>query len=161
MPLGPWLTWIERSPLAVVLREHPWLYPGVEVAHILGFVILVGAAAMFDVRLLGLSRTISVQALAQHLLPWARAGLGLAAPTGVLLFVSDATTLAANPAFQVKLVLIALAILNTVVFHRWTGRSMASWDVAQPTPLGAKLAAVVSLLLWAGVVTGGRLIAYV
>src|SRR5918999_5476260 len=159
MPLGPWLAWIERSSLAVALREHPWLYPGVEVGHILGFVILVGAAAMFDLRLLGLSRGISVQALAHHLLPWARAGLGLAAPTGILLFISDATTIAYNPAFQIKLVLIALAILNTVVFHRWTARSMAAWDVAQPTPLGAKLAAIISLVLWAGVVTGGRLIA--
>jgi hypothetical protein len=161
MPLGPWLTWIERSPLAVSLREHPWLYPGVEVGHILGFVVLVGAAAMFDLRLLGLSRSISVGALAHHLLPWARAGLALAAPTGVLLFITDATTLATNPAFQLKLVLIVLAILNTVVFHRWTARSMAAWDVARPTPLGAKLAAIVSLVLWAGVVAGGRLIAYV
>ena len=161
MPLGPWLASIERSPLAVVLREDPWLYPGIEVCHILGFVILVGAAAMFDLRLLGLSRAISVRALAGHLLPWARAGLAVAAPTGLLLFISDATALAANPAFQVKLVLIVLAILNTVVFHRRTARSLASWDVARPTPLGAKLAAVVSLVLWAGAVVGGRLIAYV
>jgi hypothetical protein len=161
MPLGPWLVWIERSPLGVVLREHPWLYPGVEVGHILGFSILVGAAAMFDLRLLGLSRSFSVGALAHHLLPWARAGLGIAAPTGVLLFISDATALAANPAFQLKLVLIVLAIVNTMVFHRWTAPSMAAWDVARPTPLGAKLAAVASLVLWAGVVAGGRLIAYV
>ena len=161
MPLDPWLRWIERSPLATVLREDPWLYPGVEVCHILGFVILVGAAAMFDLRLLGLSRAISVQALAGHLLPWARVGLGLAAPTGLLLFISDATALAANPAFQVKLILIALAILNTVAFHRWTARSLASWDVARPTPIGAKLAALVSLVLWAGAIVGGRLIAYV
>ena len=161
MPLDSWLRWIERSPLATTLREDPWLYPGVEVCHILGFVILVGAAAMFDLRLLGLSRAISVQALAGHLLPWARVGLGLAAPTGLLLFISDATTLAANPAFQVKLVLIALAILNTVVFHRWTARSLSSWDVAQPTPLGAKLAAIASLVLWTGAIVGGRLIAYV
>jgi hypothetical protein len=161
MPLGPWLTWIERSPVAVALREHPWLYPGVEVCHILGFVILVGAAAMFDLRLLGLSHAISVQALAHHLLPWARAGLALAAPTGLLLFISDAAALAANPAFQLKLVLIALAILNTMVFHRWTVRSLASWDVGGSTPLGAKLAAIVSLVLWTGAIVGGRLIAYV
>lgn len=161
MPLGSLLDWIERSPLAVVLREDPWLYPAVEVAHILGFVLLVGAAAMFDLRLLGLSRTIPVGALARHLLPWARTGLALAAPTGLLLFVTDATTLAANPALQIKLVLIVLAILNTVVFHHWIARSLPSWDVGHPTPLGAKLAAVVSLVLWGGVVAGGRLIAYV
>ena len=91
----------------------------------------------------------------------ARAGLALAAPTGLLLFISDAVTLAANPAFQLKLIVIALAILNTVVFHRWTARSLPSWDVAEPTPIGAKLAAIVSLVLWTGAVVGGRLIAYV
>ena len=161
MLLGPLLTWIERSPPGVVLRESAWLYPMVEICHILGCVVLVGAAAMFDVRLLGLSSAVSVQALARHLLPWARAGLALAAPTGALLFISDATSLAVNPAFQLKLVLIALAILNTLVFHRWTGRSMTSWDLGRPTPVGAKVAGLVSLLLWSGVVIGGRLIAYV
>jgi hypothetical protein len=159
--LGPWLSWIERSALGVALREHPWFYPGVEICHILGFVVLVGAAVIFDLRLLGLSRAISVQALAQHVLPWARGGLALAAMTGVLLFISDATTIAYNPAFQLKLVVIVLAILNTVVFHRWTGRGMAAWDTAGPTPLGAKLAAVVSLVLWTTAVAAGRLIAYV
>ena len=87
---------------------------------------LIGTAAMFDLRLLGVSRGISVSALAGHLLPWARAGLGLAAPTGVLLFITDAATIATNPAFQLKLVLIVVAVLNTVVFHRWTARSMAA-----------------------------------
>jgi hypothetical protein len=159
--LAPWLALIERSALATALREDPWLYPGVEILHILGFAILIGAATMFDLRLLGWSKTVSVQALAGHLLPWARAGLGLAAPTGVLLFIADAGALAGNPAFQLKLVLIVLAILNTVVFHRWTARSIGTWDVGQPTPLGAKLAGIVSLVLWASVVAGGRLIAYV
>jgi hypothetical protein len=104
---------------------------------------------------------VSVQALAGHLLPFARLGLGVAAPTGILLFISDATALSGNPAFRIKLVLIALAILNTVIFHRWTARSMSAWDIGQPTPLGAKLAGLVSLVLWIAVVAGGRLIAYV
>lgn len=158
---GSWLVWLERSLLGTSIRESPWLYPGVEIAHILGFAVLVGAAVLFDLRLLGLSREIPVRALAGHLLPWARVGLGVAAPTGVLLFISDATALAGNPAFQIKLGLIVLAILNTVVFHRWTARSIGAWDVGQPTPLAAKLAGLVSMVLWIGVVAGGRLIAYV
>ena len=159
--LGPWLAWLERTPLALLLREHPWLYPLVEIGHILGFVVLVGAAAMFDMRLLGVSPGLSVRALAGHLLPWARGGLALAAPSGVLLFLTDAAAIATNPAFQVKMGLIVLAILNTVVFHRRTARSIDAWDTGRPTPLGAKAAAVCSLVLWAGVVAGGRLIAYV
>lgn len=147
--------------LGTALRESVWLYPSVEIVHIVSFAVLIGAAVLFDLRLLGLSRGISVRALAGHLLPFARLGLGVAAPTGILLFIADATALAGNPAFRIKLALIALAILNTVIFHRWTARSMSAWDIGQPTPLGAKVAGLVSLVLWTAVVASGRLIAYV
>ena len=52
-----------------------------------------------------------------------RAGLLVAAPTGVMLFMTDATQVAANPAFRLKLVLIAAAVLNAAAFHRcvWFG----------------------------------------
>ncbi len=155
-----WLPWLERTTIAVAMRESTWLYPTVEIAHILGFVVLVGAAAMFDLRLLGLTRALPVTAMARHLLPWARLGLALAAPTGVLLFIAEATTTAANPAFQMKLTLIALAILNTLVFHRWAFKSVKHWDRETATPSSAKAAAVISLTLWATVIACGRLIAY-
>jgi hypothetical protein len=156
-----WLRWLEGSAVATAVREWPWLYPAVETAHILGFVVLVGAAAMFDLRLLGLSRRVSVGALARHVLPWARGGLAVAAPTGALLFVSDATATAANPAFLLKLTLIGAALLNVAVFHRWTFRSAESWDRDSPPPAGARLAGGLSLLLWTAVIASGRLIAYV
>ncbi len=156
-----WLAWLERSALALAIRESAWLYPAVETTHILAFVVLVGAAAMWDLRLLGLSRSLPVTLMARHLLPWARGGLLLAAPTGALLFASDATTIAANPAFQVKLVLIAGAILNAAAFHRWTYRSVPTWDQGVASPLAAKLAGAISLCLWTSVIACGRLIAYV
>ena len=65
-PLGA----IEGLPVAQAMRHWLWLYPAVEIAHILGFVLLVGSIAMFDLRLLGLSKSIPVPALARHLLPW-------------------------------------------------------------------------------------------
>ena len=156
-----WLAWLESTAVAVAMRESVWLYPAVETAHILGFVVLVGSAAMFDLRLLGLSRAIPVTALARHLLPWARAGLGLAFPTGLLLFISEATTTAANPAFQVKLALIAAAVLNAGVFHRWAFKSVKYWDRDAATPPAAKAAAIISLASWTTAIACGRLIAYV
>ena len=143
------------------MREWTWLYPAVETTHILAFVVLVGSAAMWDLRLLGLSRGVPVTALERHLLPWARAGLLLAAPTGALMFASDATELVANPAFRLKLVLIAAAILNAAAFHRWTYRSVRTWDQGVGSPLAARLAGAVSLCLWTSVIACGRLIAYV
>ena len=55
-PVGPaFLVYLETSGLATLMRQSQWLYPIVEIAHILGFVTLVGSVAMFDLRLLGLS----------------------------------------------------------------------------------------------------------
>ena len=162
LPAGAaWLPWLESTAVAVAMRESVWLYPAVETAHILGFVVLVGAAAMFDLRLLGLSRAVPVTGMARHLLPWARLGLALAAPTGLLMFMTEATTTASNPAFQLKLALIGAAILNAGVFHRWAFKSVQYWDRDAPTPPAAKAAGAISLALWTTVIACGRLIAYV
>jgi hypothetical protein len=44
-PVGPaWLVWLETSRLAAEMRQSLWLYPIVEIVHILGLAILVGWA---------------------------------------------------------------------------------------------------------------------
>lgn len=156
-----WLEVMEQSGVATAMREATWLFPAAEVVHILGFVLLVGAAVVFDLRLLGLSRGVSVAALAGHVLPWSRAGLLLAAVTGVLMFVSDASATAANPAFRLKLLLIASAGLNAWAFHRGPFRTVGAWDRGVRAPVAAHLAGALSLGLWTATITAGRLIAYV
>ena len=155
-----WLAWLESSGLAHAMRQWLWLYPAVEIAHIAGIALLVGAAAMFDLRLLGLSRGVPVAALARHLLPWARAGLGLMALTGALMFTAHATEFGASPVFRIKLALIAAGCLNAAIFHRWPFRAVTGWDVATATPPAAKAAAVASLVLWTSTIACGRLLAY-
>src|SRR5207237_4669768 len=122
-----WFVWLWTSSVAVAMRQWTWLYPAVEIAHIVGFVTLVGAALMFDTRLLGRSRPLAVSALERHLLPWARGSLLLVLPTGVLMFAAHATEMAANPALRLKLVLLLAAFLNAGVFHRWPFRTVGDW----------------------------------
>jgi hypothetical protein len=160
-PSGPaWLVWLETSGLAVAMRQWAWLYPIVEIVHIVGFVILVGSAFMFDARLLGWSRALPVSALERHLLVWARGSLLLIVPSGAMMFVAHATEMAENPAFRLKLILIAAAFVNAAVFHRWPFRTVGDWDTEVAGPGGARTAAVLSLALWTGVIACGRLIAY-
>jgi hypothetical protein len=160
-PTGPaWAVWLETSGVAVAMRQWLWLYPAVEVVHIVGFVVLVGAAFMFDLRLLGLSRALPVSGLADHLLRWARLALLLVIPSGTLMFVAHAGEMVTNPAFRLKLLLIAAAFLNAGLFHRWPFRAVGDWDTEVPAPWPARLAGVLSLGLWTGVVTCGRLLAY-
>jgi hypothetical protein len=160
-PSGPAvLVWLETSALAVAMRQWAWLYPIVEILHILGFVVLVGAAFMFDLRLLGLSRPLPVSGLARHLLRWARASVLVIVPSGLMMFAAHATEFLDNPAFRLKLILLAAAGLNAAIFHRVPFRSVHDWDTEALVPTAARMAAVLSLLLWTGVISCGRLIAY-
>ena len=155
-----WLVWIETSALASAMRGSLWLYPIVEIVHIVGFVVLVGAAVMFDLRLLGVSPALPASLMARHHLPWARTALLLVVPSGLLMFAAHATEFAANPAFRLKLILLGLAGLNALAFHRGAFRSVAVWESHAAIPAAARAAAVVSLGLWIGVIAAGRLLAY-
>jgi hypothetical protein len=160
-PSGPaWLVWLELTGLGEAMRKSAWMYPIVEIVHILGFVILVGAAVMFDLRVLGLGRGLAVTALARHLLRWSWVGLALVVPAGIMMFTAHATEFATNPAFLLKLALLAMAAANVAFFHTVPYRSVRGWDVAGEAPGAARAAAALSIVVWIAVITCGRLIAY-
>ena len=161
-PAGPGVIGaLERSPLAAAMRGDMWLYPIVEIFHIAGFIVLVGSVVMFDLRVLGLSRGISVRALARHLLPWSAGALIVIVPTGLMMFSAHASEFVDNGAFVLKLTLISLALTNAAAFHAGVFRSAIKWDTTIHCPPAAKAHALASLALWIGVVSCGRLIAYV
>lgn len=122
-------------------------------------VVLVGAAVMFDMRVLGLGRGLAVTALARHLLRWSWAGLAPVVPAG-LMFAAHATEFAANPAFQLKLTLLSIAAANVAFFHLGPYRTVSAWDGAGEAPGAARAAAALSIAVWIGVITCRRLIAY-
>jgi len=143
---------LEASAVAEAIRRSLWAYPALETVHITSFGILIGSLLVFELRLFGLERSIHPVQLARLALGTSVAGFAGAALSGLLLFASAAVELAAHPAFRVKLVLILIAGVNAIVFHARGG--VRRQDAA------ARLQAAASLLLWLGVLTAGRLIAY-
>jgi hypothetical protein len=154
------LAWIEQWPIAVAMRQELWLYPAVEILHILGIVALVGSVAMLDLRLLGLSRALPVRQLARHVLPWTWGALLVIVPTGALMFTAHAGDFIANRAFALKLTLIFAAGVNAAAFHLGPFRSVAQWDDGVAPPPAARIHAALSLIIWTGVIACGRLLAY-
>jgi hypothetical protein len=151
--------WLEYSHLAVFIRRSPLLFPVIEILHIIGFIFLVGSAFLFDLRLLGVARKLSVQDVANYVLPWSRRSLVIVVPSGLLLFISQAKALSTNGIFGLKLILILIALCNAGIFHRFTFPSVSEWPFSE-TPAAAKAAAIISLFVWTCVITCGRLIAY-
>ena len=151
---------VEAPPIAKAMREWLWLYPIVEVVHIVGFVVLVGSVLMFDLRILGLSKQVSVRALARHLLPWSWGALVLIVPTGFLMFTAHAGDFLSNRAFQLKMALLMTAGINAIAFHTGPYQTVKDWDVGVRAPLVAQASVAASIVLWLGVITCGRLLAY-
>jgi hypothetical protein len=155
-PLGA----LEASPLAQAMRHWLWLYPAVEIVHLVGIALLVGSVAMFDLRLLGFSKTIPVPALARHLLPWTLGALLLVIPSGLMMFSAHAGDFVANPVFLLKMGLLIAAGVNAAAFHMGGYARSAHQEHDLPAPASARLHASASLALWIAVIACGRLLAY-
>lgn len=148
-------------PLTAVMKSSTWLFPLVETVHIWGFVTLVGSVAMFDLRVLGLAREISVRALARFLLPISIGAAVIVIPSGVLLFATQPDEMLANRVFMLKLGLIFLSGCNAVAFHVGPFTTVADWDTRKTAPPMARAMTAMSIVLWLSVMLCGRMLAYV
>ena len=161
MSLLHFCQWLEQTPGSIALHESLWMYPLVESMHVLTLCLFVGTAIMLDLRLLGatMQRTPVTEVVAQ-LFPWTVAGFGLMVSSGAMLFYAIPVKTYLNIFFRIKLLMLLLAGLNAWVFHATVYRRVAQWDLDAVIPRGAKIAAGLSVALWAGIVFAGRMIAY-
>jgi hypothetical protein len=155
---------LEASGLGQAMRQWLWLYPAVEIVHIVGIGLLFGSIVVFDLRLLGLARDIPVKRLARHVLPWSAGSFLLIVPSGLLMFIAHASEFIDSEVFVIKMLLIMAAGVNAGLFHTITFRTADVWDSEEmrklPPPPSARLAGGVSLLIWISVIACGRLLAY-
>jgi len=149
-----WLAWLEHSDVGHLARHSAWLFMVVNVLHVLGAALVVGAIAVFDLTVMfDRKRAAETGRIA---IPLAAIGLLIQIPTGVTLLAVEARALGVNPAFYAKMAFIALGIVNLAVFHARFGSAMGHL----PLPPSAQPFAVVSLTAWALVLIAGRMIAY-
>lgn len=151
---------LEGFAIARAMRDMEWLYPATEIAHILGFVVLVGSTVAFDLRVLGLTKSIPVRALSRHLLPWSLASLFVIVPTGLMMFAANADDLLDNGPFKLKMGLLLAAGMNAAMFRTGPYQTVKSWDTNATAPILARASVALSIALWIGVIACGRLIAY-
>jgi hypothetical protein len=153
--------WIYYSVLGTSIRESIWVFPIIETIHVLGITLLVGTVALLDLRLLGvLLKREPVSYVARRVLPLTWMGFAVMFVSGFLLFSAEAANSYGNPAFRIKLVLLALVGLNPLIFHLTIFRSVTAWNHLVVTPVRARLAGLFSLTLWGGIICSGRAIAY-
>lgn len=123
--------------------------------------MLVGTAVIVDLRLMGLTlRRVPASEVLSRIVPWTAAGFLMMIASGTLLFYADPVVKYQNLFFRLKMMTLALAVVNAWVFHRTVYRKVRTWDMDPVPPKGARLAGGLSLALWAVLITLGRMIPY-
>lgn len=152
---------LEALAISDYVRSATWAYPILETFHMFGLGLVFGGMFVFDLRLLGIHRELSLVSLAHHILPWVWIGFVINVISGILLFFSDAVTFGLNLAFQLKIALLCLTGLLVFWFQRQVFPHLKDWDRGDLPPKSARMLAVTSILMWLAIITAGRMIAYV
>ena len=161
MSLLPFCEWLASTSGSIALHESLFMYPLIESVHVLTLCLFVGMTMILDLRLTGLAlRRVPVADVVLRLQPLMLAGFVVMVASGVLLFYAIPVRSYQNIFFRVKVVFLIMAGLNALAFHRGIFRSVGHWGNATQPPKRARFAGTASLVLWAGVIVTGRMIAY-
>lgn len=161
MSLEAFFTWMGDTPWSIALHESQYVWPFTESVHVLTLALFAGSAMLLDLRLLGVGFTqFPITFFTGRLLPWTRSAFAVMVTTGLALFYAQPLTYYHSVFFRLKVILLVVAGVNVLVFHTRTQRTIAAWDTVTPPPRAARIAAIVSLAAWAGVIVSGRLVAY-
>jgi Family of unknown function (DUF6644) len=150
--------WALHSSFGHGVSDSVWLFPAIEICHLLGLAVLGGTVLVLNLRLMNLRfPNEPVAELARDVQPLMVGSIAVMLISGFFLFSSEAVKMYDNVAFHYKMVFLLLAIVYTFTIYRKVvmspeGRVSLPWRVS---------VALISLALWAGVGLAGRAIGYV
>ena len=152
---------LQHSAFSEWMRGSLKALPIIESVHVMAVAVVFGTILLVDLRLMGLRDTNRpFTRVLRELVRWTCLGFGVAVVTGALLFIPNAQTYARNTAFFLKFGALLLAGVNMAVFEFTTLRRVAEWDTAVPSPRAARVAGLLSVLIWTCVIVFGRWIGF-
>jgi hypothetical protein len=157
MSLISFATVLQNTSLGQLLRQaSPATVLAIQIAHVLGLILLLTALLLVNLRLLGWGLRRQPLADVVDATRWAmRTGLLLTICSGSALYLSAPVSYIANVAFVPKMLLLLTALLVQATLYR---RVTAT---PSPSPLLARSTAALSLALWFSVGFAGRAIGFV
>lgn len=146
---------------SVALHESFYMYGWIESLHVITLTVSLGMLIVIDLRMLGLwLKDVPASKIAERLDRPMLIGFAIMVVTGVLLYVGIPIRTTQSLWFRIKVILLVAAFINAWLFRKHMQASVGTWDAAPVPPRRTRIAAALSLTLWASVVTCGRFIAY-
>ena len=150
---------LRTSPPGAWIRHSVWGWPALESLHFIGMSVLIGTIGLFDLRLLGFARGVPYAAL-HRLIPLGIGAYTLNLLTGLCFLSGMPDQYLWNPAFRFKVLFMAVAGLNVLFFYSRVFRRLQTLSPDSAPPFSARVAGAVSLAMWIGVMSAGRLLTF-
>ena len=159
--LDNFCSWLERTSISQTIQTVDWIVPAVQTVHILAVAAVVSSVLMVDLRLIGISgRDQLLARVSERFRPVIWWTLPILLATGIIMIIGEPVRSLTNPVFQLKMALLVAAIIATLSYQVPLGRDPSFWHHSSTRRGTARIIAVLSLLLWTGIVFAGRWIAY-
>jgi hypothetical protein len=154
--------WLGTTQISHRLQQVIWLIALLQAVHILAIAMVLSSVAMVELRILGWSRSPTMADTARRFMPWIWTGLAVLASTGAVLIVAEPRrTLDNNLAFDIKMIMLATAVVVTSAFQLSLRSNSAHWEERPVRRTLLSAFAIFTLGLWLAVAVAGRWIAYV
>jgi hypothetical protein len=153
-----WVRWLPDTRLALFMTGN-WEWPVAESLHFIGLSLLIGTIGLFDLRLMGFAKRISLASL-HRLIPWGILGYTINILTGICFLTNAPGQYVYNPSFQFKIMFMSIAGVNVLFFYTAMFRKVRVLGPGDDAPLPARIVGGVSLICWLGVITCGRLLTF-
>jgi hypothetical protein len=145
----PFFQWCQQTWLGTTVRDTVWAFPVIETFHLLALAVLLGTVLIVNLGAFG-----SRSATARELEPWMLTSLAVSIASGIPMAFSETQKCYESYSFPIKMILLVVAIIwYFTVQRRWTGPDASG--------LKGKVAACISILLWAGIGIAGKGIPYI
>lgn len=154
--------WIAATPLSVWIQTHEaWVMPTVQSIHIASIGVVLACVLMMALRVLGYAGADQTLTQTQARFgPWMTGALWLLLCTGLILVVGEPVRELISFSFWAKMTLVVTGVLIAFGFKMRLRSLGPDAEQSLADRRWAKVMAVVTLLIWIGVVVLGRLIAY-
>ena len=161
MTLLPFAQWLAETRGSIALHESLYMYPLVESVHVLTLCLFMGMTIILDFRLVGIGfASVPITDITRRLGPWLQVGFVIMVITGALLFYAIPIRSYQSIWFRVKVIMLILAGLNAAFFQWGIYKRVGEWNLDRVVPKKARMAGIISLILWTGIIIAGRMIAY-
>jgi hypothetical protein len=152
-------SWLAHTSVSDLVQRTLWLIPVLQTIHIIAVAMVWSSVGIIELRILGLGRSQTMAQMAHRFIPWIWVGIVVLALTGAVLIVGEPDRSLPNPAFQLKMAALMVAVGLTLAFEQSVRRNAAVWEANAEQPNGRSLSnvlAIVALIAWCAVMILGR-----